>query len=166
MGFSTNTCRPAWAAASPSGCELPGATAVARALAPGAVPAYRSLIGDLLAVARSQGVALNWWSPWNEPNDGSGPDVSPETAAAFWLVVARTDCATRACGAVIAGDFNDAAPDLAAYERRYVAALAAAGADADATDWGIHPYAAVNRERSGLEALGQGHLVAGVAMLR
>jgi hypothetical protein len=85
--------------------------------------------------------------PWNEPNDGRGPDVSAETAAAFWLAVARTDCATRACDAVIAGDFNDAAPDLAVYERSYVAALAAAGATADATDWGVHPYAAVNRER-------------------
>jgi hypothetical protein len=84
--------------------------------------------------------------PWNEPNDGRGPDVSPATAAGFWVAVARSDCATRACDAVIAGDFNDAAPDLPGYERRYVAALAAADATAAATDWGIHPYAAVNRE--------------------
>jgi hypothetical protein len=84
--------------------------------------------------------------PWNEPNNGRGPDVTPETAASFWLAIARGDCATRACDTVIAGDFNDAAPDLAGYERRYVAALVASGAADVATDWGIHPYAAVNRE--------------------
>jgi hypothetical protein len=80
--------------------------------------------------------------PWNEPNDGHGPDVQAQTAAAFWLAV-HADCATRACDAVIAGDFNDAARNLVAYERRYVATLGGAAA----TDWGVHPYAAVNHER-------------------
>jgi len=81
--------------------------------------------------------------PWNEPNDGRGPDVPAPRAAAFWLAVARDDCATRSCDAVIAGDFSDATRNLVHYERRYVAALDGA----QALDWGIHPYAAVNHER-------------------
>ena len=80
--------------------------------------------------------------PWNEPNDGHGPDVAPALAAAFYLAVVGADCASRAC-TVIAGDFNDAPRNLVAYERGYVAALASV----TALDWGLHPYAAVNHER-------------------
>ncbi len=60
---------PSWAARPPSGCELPGASAFARPLRPEALTAYRALIHALLALAQAQGVALEWWSPWNEPND-------------------------------------------------------------------------------------------------
>jgi hypothetical protein len=109
---------------------------------PSTVAQYNGAVGAFLA----RFPQVTTIEPWNEPNDGRGPNVAPEIAAAFWLAIARTDCATRVCGAVIAGDFNDAAPDLVGYERRYVAALVAAGAAAAANDWGIHPYAAVNRE--------------------
>jgi hypothetical protein len=60
---------PAWAAAAPHGCERPGDRPFARPLAPGALNAYRALIADLLALGHREGVALRWWSPWNEPND-------------------------------------------------------------------------------------------------
>ncbi len=80
---------------------------------------------------------------WNEPNNGSGPDVAPATAAAFWAA-ARGDCATSACPTVIAGDFNDAQSNLVPYEHQYVAALGGA----DPLDWGIHPYAAVNNHET------------------
>lgn len=60
---------PAWAARPPSGCELPGTRAFSRPLTDAALAAYRSLIGSLLAMGRRKGVALSWWSPWNEPND-------------------------------------------------------------------------------------------------
>ena len=60
---------PAWAVAAPHGCEAPGAAPFARPLAPGALSAYRALIAALLALGRREGVALPWWSPWNEPND-------------------------------------------------------------------------------------------------
>ncbi len=77
--------------------------------------------------------------PWNEPNDGRGPDVAPATAAAFWLAV-HADCGASGCDAVIAGDFSDST-HLASYEHAYVAALGGV----DPGDWGIHPYTAVNR---------------------
>jgi hypothetical protein len=60
---------PDWAALSPYGCERAGTPAGARPIRPEALAAYRSLIGDLLALARREGVRLAWWSPWNEPND-------------------------------------------------------------------------------------------------
>ena len=69
---------PAWAAQPPSGCAPP-ATAAARAPRRQALAAYRALIASLLALARSEGVALEWWSPWNEPNNPSF--LSPQRAA-------------------------------------------------------------------------------------
>jgi hypothetical protein len=56
---------PAWAARPPAGCERPGVTPYARMprLAP-----YRQLIESLLALGRSERIALPYWSAWNEPN--------------------------------------------------------------------------------------------------
>src|SRR4051812_16913176 len=59
--FST----PPWAAAAREGCERPGTPATARM--PDVV-AYRALVRSLLEEARAEGVALRWWSAWNEPN--------------------------------------------------------------------------------------------------
>ena len=89
---------------------------------------------------------------WNEPNNGRRPDVPPARAAAFWAA-ARTDCATGGACTVIAGDFNDAEPNLVSYERHYVAALGGV----DPLDWGIHPYEAVNsHETATLSAFSAG----------
>ncbi len=60
---------PAWAAAPRHGCERRGDEPFARPIAAGALAAYRTLIADLLALGRREGVTLRWWSPWNEPND-------------------------------------------------------------------------------------------------
>lgn len=60
---------PAWAASGPSGCERPGTEPFSRPLGEAGIAGYRSLIGSLLALGRREGVALPWWSPWNEPND-------------------------------------------------------------------------------------------------
>ena len=60
---------PAWAALPSHGCEQAGTPPAARPILPGAIAAYRSLVGDLLSLARREGVRLAWWSPWNEPND-------------------------------------------------------------------------------------------------
>jgi len=70
---------PAWAAAPPSGCELDGTQPFSRPLNEGGLAGYRALIGSLLALAREGGVALRWWSPWNEPNDAVF--LSPQRAA-------------------------------------------------------------------------------------
>jgi len=70
---------PQWAALGSSGCELPGTTSFSRPLRTDAIANYRALIGSLLELAASRGVALEWWSPWNEPNDGRF--ISPQRAA-------------------------------------------------------------------------------------
>jgi hypothetical protein len=58
---------PDWAAAAPGdGCASPEAGAAARM--PADLGAYRALARSLLALGREEGVALPWWSPWNEPN--------------------------------------------------------------------------------------------------
>src|SRR5207302_630771 len=41
--------------------------------------AYRALIASILALGRAEGVALRWWSPWNEPNHPFF--ISPQRAA-------------------------------------------------------------------------------------
>jgi hypothetical protein len=70
---------PSWAALSAHGCELAGTTPFARALRPDAIAAYRQLISSLLELGASVGVSLDWWSPWNEPNDPRF--ISPQRAA-------------------------------------------------------------------------------------
>jgi len=63
--FST----PPWAARALSGCQSARASSTSQTPARGALAAYRALIRSLLALAAREGVALDWWSPWNEPND-------------------------------------------------------------------------------------------------
>jgi hypothetical protein len=110
---------PAWAAIGPSGCELPGTSTFARPLQTAALAGYRTLIGSLLAMAASQGVALEWWSPWNEPNDPRF--VSPQRAScdasasalspAVYGELARTMAAElRGAGGIhhlLLGELND-----------------------------------------------------------
>jgi hypothetical protein len=59
---------PSWAAVNPDGCERPGTTARSRPIRDDALPAYRTFVRALLDLAQKEGVALPWWSPWNEPN--------------------------------------------------------------------------------------------------
>jgi hypothetical protein len=70
---------PAWAAHEPSGCELPGAQPFARPITAAGLAGYRQLIRGLLALGAREGVALTWWSPWNEPN--SAQFLSPQRDA-------------------------------------------------------------------------------------
>jgi hypothetical protein len=81
---------PAWAAAPPSGCEREDAAPRSRPINDQGLEAYRALIRSLSRLAAREGVALPWWSPWNEPNgtffvspqrptcDRSAPPVSPQ----------------------------------------------------------------------------------------
>ncbi len=59
---------PAWAARAPGGCERPGTTSLSRPISPSALSGYRTLIRAILALGRQVGVALPYFSPWNEPN--------------------------------------------------------------------------------------------------
>jgi hypothetical protein len=60
---------PGWAAAPASGCGQPETAAFSRPITTAGLDAYRALIRSLLALGRRQGVALRWWTPWNEPNN-------------------------------------------------------------------------------------------------
>ncbi|MCU1348782.1 MAG: hypothetical protein JWO56_1812, partial [Acidobacteria bacterium] len=56
---------PDWAATKVPGCEAAGTTSYARM--PN-LAAYRGFVAALLALGRREGIALPWWSAWNEPN--------------------------------------------------------------------------------------------------
>jgi hypothetical protein len=69
---------PDWAAIKPTGCERDDIGARSRPITAQGLQAYRKLVRSLQDLARRQGVAIRWWSPWNEPN---GPFfISPQRA--------------------------------------------------------------------------------------
>ncbi len=70
---------PSWAALAPHGCEPASTAAFARPLRVQALSGYRALIDSLLKLGSAEGVSLDWWSPWNEPNDPRF--ISPQHAA-------------------------------------------------------------------------------------
>jgi hypothetical protein len=84
---------PPWAAAPPRGCERPDTAPRSRPITDQGLLGYRRLIRSLDQLARSEGVALRWWSPWNAPTgplfvrpprarcDRSAPLVSPDVFA-------------------------------------------------------------------------------------
>jgi len=120
--------------------------------------AYTTDIQQLLGHLDSlyPGTAVPDIEAWNEPNSSGVPAAA---AAAYWTA-ANGVCASAGCTA-IAGDFVDNDPDqgsqpfnpgcaanltfnnLATYERAYVTALGSTVP----TDWGLHPYFAVNCEQ-------------------
>jgi hypothetical protein len=69
---------PDWAAIQPTGCERDDIGVRSRPITPQGLEAYKRLVRSLQDLARRQGVAIRWWSPWNEPN---GPFfISPQRA--------------------------------------------------------------------------------------
>ena len=70
------TYAPAWATQIVPGCRSERTDPRQRPIAPAALPAYRRLIASLAELGRREGVALRWWSPWNEPN--GGPFLAPQ----------------------------------------------------------------------------------------
>lgn len=75
---------PAWAAGARSGCERGSLGAFSRAPSADGLAAYRQLIHGLLALGEKEDVALEWWAPWNEPNDPT------------FLVPQRSSCSAAA----------------------------------------------------------------------
>ncbi len=70
---------PAWAARASGGCEPAATQPSARPISAAGLDGYRALIRALLALGAREGVALGWWSPWNEPNNAQF--LSPQRAA-------------------------------------------------------------------------------------
>ena len=145
---------PAWAAAQPSGCEPRGTLSFARPLRAPALASYRSLIDELLATAAEEGVALAWWSPWNEPNDSRfmSPEragcasTAPPVAASSYAQLARamSDELARAGGQhrLILGELEGltaGSPDAAGIAQ-FVAALPESVVCL-ASAWSVHAYA-------------------------
>jgi hypothetical protein len=74
---------PDWAARPAGGCERSNIGARSRPITDAGLDGYRAMIRSLLALARQEGVELQWWTPWNEPN---GP---------FFISPQRQGCSTN-----------------------------------------------------------------------
>jgi len=145
---------PTWAARPASGCEIAGSTAFSRPLRPAALAAYRELIASLLRLAARKGVALEWWSPWNEPNDprflspqrSSCGATSPPAAPGVYAQLARAMAAElRAVGGrhqLLLGELN--AFELDTPHTTSIASFVGALPDdviCLAGVWSVHAYA-------------------------
>ncbi len=146
---------PAWAARAPAGCELAGTAAFSRPLRPAAIAGYRTLIRSLLALAARAGVALEWWSPWNEPNNqlfvspqradctADSPTVSPAVYAQLAQAMAAALKEDGGVHRLLLGELDDYPTD-SPHRTSIASFVAALPPDviclADA--WSVHDYAA------------------------
>jgi hypothetical protein len=145
---------PPWAAPSPSGCQRPGATATSQGPSRAALGAYRALIRSLLALALREGVSIDWWAPWNEPNHplfmspqrASCAAGSPSVAPAVYAELVRAmDAELRAEGGgrhLLLGELNGferGSPDRTSISE-FVAALPS-DVICSSDVWSIHAYA-------------------------
>ncbi len=145
---------PTWAAAPPSGCELAGATPFSRPLRSAAIAGYRTLIRSLLTLAARAGVRLEWWSPWNEPNNPlfispqhaiCAADASPASPAVYAQLARAMAAELKEDGDVhrlLLGELDDYPTD-SPHRTSIASFVAALPADviclADA--WSVHDYA-------------------------
>jgi hypothetical protein len=145
---------PSWAAPPPSGCQRPGATATSQGPSRAALGAYRALIRSLLRLARGEGVSIDWWAPWNEPNHplfmspqrascaAGSPPVAP---ALYGELVRAMDAELRAQGGgrhLLLGELNgfeSGSPDRTSTSE-FVAALPS-DVICSSDVWSIHAYA-------------------------
>jgi hypothetical protein len=105
--------------------------------------AYRSLLRSLAALGDQEGVALRWWSPWNEPNN---PDFLGQCNAYPGLAAAMADTLPPGARLVLG--------DAAGYDRSsprttgaadLAAGLPGALACAPGAVWAQHVYVRVDR---------------------
>jgi hypothetical protein len=147
---------PAWAARGPSGCELTGTRAFSRPVSEAGIAGYRALIHALLKLAAGEGVTIDWWSPWNEPNDPvfispqrtSCSADSPPVSPAEYAVLARAmDSELQADGdgtqRLLLGELNAFQSD-SPHRTSISQFVAALPADVICLSdvWSIHAYAA------------------------
>ena len=93
-----------------------------------------------LQALHSRFPAISVYEAWNEPNLAGSFHISAALAASL-MNATYSFCASRGCTAV-AGDFSDADPGMAAYEREYEGHLD----PPDPGNWAIHLYHAVKYE--------------------
>jgi hypothetical protein len=96
---------PKWAAAPVAGCERSTSSTAAGPRA-AALPAYRRLIAQVLAMARGAGADVRYVSPWNEPNHPYflAPQRAVCDAASPSLVARPYARLARAAAAELSGD--------------------------------------------------------------
>jgi len=145
---------PAWAARAPSGCDRSVATPFSRTPSQAAIASYRALIRSLLVLAAHEGVALEWWSPWNEPDDpafispqrascsASSPPLSPALYAGLARAMAGELRADGGEHHLLLGELN-AFPTPSADRTSVSQFVAALPADVICLSevWSIHAYA-------------------------
>jgi hypothetical protein len=152
---------PAWAALPAHGCEAAGTPVTARALRPDALPAYRALIAQLVALGRRERVELPWWTPWNEPNNprflapqraacsGPGTPLSPQAYAGLARAMASELKAEGGGAQMLLGELGgylDGSPHRLGVQE-FVQALPA-DVLCLARDWSVHAYAAYGGRRA------------------
>jgi len=104
QGMVVFTGMPAWAAARVPGCRRSTSSTAAGPRA-SALPAYRRLIAQVLAIAREEGADVRYVSPWNEPNHPYflAPQRAACDAAAPSLAAAPYAALARAAAAELSG---------------------------------------------------------------
>lgn len=148
---------PSWAARAPSGCESAQASTFARTPGPAAIAGYRALIRSLLALARREGVALEWWSPWNEPDSlafmgpqrsACNPAAAPVSPALYAALVRAMAAELQADGGehhLLLGELN--AFPTGSVERTSISEFVAAlppDIICSSDVWSIHAYASAD----------------------
>jgi hypothetical protein len=105
QGMVVITGMPPWAAAHVPGCRRSTSSTAAGPRA-SALPAYRRLVAQVLALAREEGADVRYVSPWNEPNHpyflapqrAACDAASPSLAAKPYAALARAAAAELAGG--------------------------------------------------------------------
>jgi hypothetical protein len=145
---------PAWAARPASGCELAHTRAFSRPIGGAGLAGYRALIGSLLSLGAREGVALSWWSPWNEPNDpvflspqrsactASSPSLAPAVYAQLARAMADELNAAAGVHHLLLGELNAFASDSPhrTSVQEFVAALPPSVICLSG-EWSVHAYA-------------------------
>jgi hypothetical protein len=146
---------PSWAALAPYGCESASTAAFARPLRAQALSGYRALIDSLLTLGAAEGVSLDWWSPWNEPNDprfispqrvACSDTATPLSPAVYAQLVRALHSELQAHGSthnLLLGELNDLQLD-SPHTTSVASFIAAPPADVFCLGaaWSIHAYAA------------------------
>jgi hypothetical protein len=158
---------PPWAARAASGCEPTGTAAFSRPVNAAGIAGYRGLIRSLLALAARQGVTLEWWTPWNEPNSpvfispqrsSCAPDSPPASPTVYVQLVRAMAAELKADGAhyhLLLGELAEFLSD-SAHRMSITRFVAALPADVICLSdvWSVHAYARRDQAALSMDPVG------------
>lgn len=159
---------PAWAARPPGGCEQGDTHAFSRPLSAAGLAGYRALIRSLLALGAREGVALDWFSPWNEPNDAvflspqrqdctiASPTLAPTVYAQLARAMADELHAAGGSRHILLGELN-AFQEPSPHRTSIAEFVAGLGQEVIclSTVWSVHAYARRDKAIPELEAVAE-----------